>query len=223
MTEPEAGNAPAGAPRGLLALVVALAVAVMGLGAAVVALRVRVPPAPSSKVERDLQVWEGRVHTDPKDDSARVGLGIALLGAGRTADARRALEEALRLNPDNWMALFRLGLLVRESDPERATAMLARAGAAAPRSSKALPFIALGELELARGEAREARQAFEAAVADSPYLIDARVGLARALEALGDERGALEQYREAARYDPSNKQVESAIARLERGLRGDTR
>jgi Tfp pilus assembly protein PilF len=43
------------------------------------------------------------------------------------------------------------------------------------------------------------------------------VGLAKALEALGDTKGALQEYRRALQFDPGNAEIENAIHRLNAG------
>lgn len=202
-------------PKGLVAAVLLMTLAVLGLGGAVLALKLRPEAAPDTAAERNLAGWEEAVLADPKDDWAKAGLGLALLDAGRESEARRAFEDALELNRRNWVALFQLGVMVRESAPTRALTLLERAAKFAPRTSKAGPLVAAGDLLLKSGQAERAKDAYRRAIADVPFLFDAHFGLARALEALGDDEGALEQYREAARYDPSNQAAVEAIARLE--------
>ncbi len=77
--------------------------------------------------------------------------------------------------------------------------------------------MALGDLQLEEGDALNAKKAYRQAIADTPFLYDAHLGLARALEALGDEKGALQRYREAARFYPDSPEVAEAIARLQGG------
>jgi len=188
---------------------------VVGLGGTVLVLKLRPRPEPASDLQREIQRWEEAVDESPQDDWSHAGLGMALLVAGRDGDATAEFEQAVALNAKNWVALYQLGLLTRDSDPIRAEGLLEDAARYAPRTSKSAPLVALGNMALGRGDAEAARSAFRRAVADSPFLIDPHVGLARALEELGDEKGALEQYREAARYDPNNRQVNEAIDRLE--------
>jgi tetratricopeptide (TPR) repeat protein len=213
--KPEPEGAPAKVPLRLVGAVLAMTLVVLALGGAVVAIRLRPEGAPSTKAERDISMAEQQVQADPQDEWAHVGLGIALQETGRDAEAKQAFEDALALNPHNWRALFELGLIAMPTDPERAMVLLAKAAKYAPRTSRAAAFVALGDLEMQAGDFEAARKAYRGAVADIPYLFDARVGLAKALEALGDEKGALEQYQEAIRYDPGNQEVTDAIARLQ--------
>jgi tetratricopeptide (TPR) repeat protein len=203
-----------GLPRSLVTAVLVMTLVVLGLGGAVLAIKLRPEPTPTTTIERNLQAWERAVVANPKDDGARVAYGLALLDAGRTADARDAFEEALKLNAHNWAALFQLGRMATDSDPKRAVTLLAQAAKYAPATAKAGPLVAEGDLLMEAGDAAGARDAYRRAVADVPYLFDAHLGLAKALEALGDTAGALKEYQEAARFDPSNQEIAQAIARL---------
>ncbi len=200
----------------LLIATLAMTVIVFGLGAAIVVVKLR-PPA-STAIASELQDLRRAADAAPDDDWAQVGLGLAFVDAGKDAEAQAAFEQALQINDQNWAASFQLGLLLTEEDPDRAASLLEKAGKLAPDTSKAGPFIALGDLRLVLGDAEGAKRAFQRAVADVPFIFDAHFGLARALEELGDRDGALQQYREAARYDPQNEEVRQAIARLSSGV-----
>lgn len=201
----------------LVAAVLVMTLVVLGLGGAVIALKLRPEAPPATKAERDVRMWEQEIKTHPDDDWAQVGLGLALEESNRDAEARKAFEAALELNPDNWLALFRLGLQIAPNDGGRAAEMLERSAKSAPDTSKAAPYVALGDLLLDAGDYEGARKAYRGAISDVPYLFDARVGLAQTLEALGDPEGALEQYREAIKYNPGSQEVADSIARLEGG------
>jgi tetratricopeptide (TPR) repeat protein len=191
-------------PRGLLLLVLCLTVVVLVLGAAVFALQVRGAQQPATPLGRELAGWDAEIQRNGDADWAHAGRGMALLEARRGEDARRAFEEALRRNPANELATLELGLLLVREDPERAEALLADAAELAERTHRARPLVALGDLRLERGDAEGAREAFEGAVSDLPFVVDGHLGLARALEALGDVTGAEAAAARAARfsYDP---------------------
>jgi protein O-GlcNAc transferase len=202
-------------PTILAAAVALLLLLVMALGAAVLVVKLREPAVPSSTVAATVQAWQDGVVREPDSAVAHTGLGLALLRAGRPAAAQDAFERAVVLDPDDWMASFQLGLLLVEGDPDRAGSLLARAGEKAPAKSKAAPYVALGDLRLAEEDFAAARGALEAAVADGPMLVEARLGLAAALEALGDLPGARDQYQEARRYDPGNRAAAEGLGRLD--------
>jgi tetratricopeptide (TPR) repeat protein len=204
-------------PRSLVAAVLVLTLAVLGLGGAVLAVKLRPEPTPTAAVERNLERWRDAVAADPKSDTAHTGLGLALLDEGDAGDAREEFETAVHLNAKNWMAAFQLGLLLRATEPRRAEELLARASRLAPPTDRVAPLIAEGDLLIDRGDALAARRAYERAIGDSPFIIEAHTGLARALEALGDPKGALREYRRAARFAPNDTDIAEAIAGLTQG------
>jgi Tfp pilus assembly protein PilF len=200
---------------GLVTAVLALTLLVLTLGGAVVAVKLRGDATPPrTVVQGRIQQLVRAVAADPKDDVARTALGIAYAEAGQTDRAIAAFEEALQLNEENWVAAYQLGMLLSSREPDRAADLLARAAKEAPHTSKAGPFVALGDLQMRRGDPEAARDSYRRAVADVPYLLDAHLGLARALEALGDARGALREYEQAQRFDPQNPEIAQAIERL---------
>lgn len=205
-------------PRSLVVGVLLLALAVLVLGGAVLAVRLRPDSTTQSAADRELQSWQQAVADDPRSDVAQTGLGLALLDAGRTTEAQAAFEEALRLNPKNWMANFQLGLMMRESQPDRALVLLNLAAKNAQPGDKAVPLIAAGDILLERGDAASARDAYRRSIADVSYLFDSHLGLAKALEELGETKQALEEYRSAYRFAPEDAELEAAIARLKEQL-----
>lgn len=62
------------------------------------------PPAMGGGVELAVQDFEKASALDPKLDEAQLWLGIALRKAGRNAEARKAFERSLQLNPQRAFA-----------------------------------------------------------------------------------------------------------------------
>jgi tetratricopeptide (TPR) repeat protein len=214
-----ATRAEKGLPRNLLIATLAMALLVMVLGGAVLAVKLRPAGAPDTAVERDVALWQKAAAQNPTSLGVKNGLGTALFNAGRKDEAKAVFESVLKLDPKNWVAMTQLGLIVRDSDPARAMELLLKAGQEAPEGSKSASYLALGDLRLARGDAAGAKEAYSRAIRDKNILIDAHVGLARALEALKDLKGALTEYRKAAEFDPTNQSLAAAIARLEQATR----
>lgn len=208
-----------GSTSGLVAAVLALMLVVLTLGGAVLAVKLRGDATASpTSTEGRIEQLERAVAADPTDEVARTALGLAYVDAGKTERAIAAFEEVLRLNQDNWIAAYQLGLLLAGRDPDRAAELLAAAAKDAPRMSKAGPLVALGDAQMRLGDPEAAKGSYRRAVADVPYLLDAHLGLARALEALGDRAGALREYEQARRFDPGNPEIARAIE----ALRGQT-
>ena len=202
-------------PRGMIIAILLLTVVVLGLGGAVVAVKLRPESVPSGGVEREVVLWERAVEENPESSDARTGLGLALLSAGRSTEARVAFEEAIELDEENWAALLQLGLLVQEADVERAEDLMARSVRVAPASEKAAPAVAWGDLLLERGDIKAAKKAYRVAIVDAPYVIEAHVGMAKVFEALDDEAAALAEYRYAEQFSPGDPAITAEIERLE--------
>ncbi len=199
----------------LLVLIGALAILVLALGAAVLLVQLQPEDAPSTQSQRDVALWRQEVDETPDSAGAHTGLGLALLRDGDTAEARSEFEQALTLDPNTAPALLQLGLLTVESDPDTADRLIARAGETFKRTYKASAYLALGDLRMSREDLTGAREAYELAIVDSPYVMNGHLGLAKALEQLGDLDGAYEQYRRAADFDPDNEEVKAALARFD--------
>ncbi len=82
-------------------------------------------------------------------------LGLACLGAGRLADARRWFEEAARRDPSDYRAPTNLGIVLQEQgELDAALELLERVATALPYEQAVA--LRLAELRLRRGEPREA-------------------------------------------------------------------
>lgn len=204
-------------PRGLVLAVLGLTFVVLLLGGAILAMKLRPEPVPTNALERDVYSWRQATEQRPDDDQAHTGLGLALIQVGRDGEALGAFERAIEINDENWVALMQVGVLVSDDDPARATDLLARSAEFAPDGSKTLPLVAQGDLLVVAGDLEGARRAYQLAIVDSPFIVEAHLGLAKVLEQTGDPKGALQEYREAARFDPGNPDIEAAIERLEQG------
>lgn len=200
--------------RSLVAAVLVLTLGVLALGGAVIIVKLRPDPLPTTHVQRGLQQWRDAVSQDPESAIAHTGLGLALLDAGEKQQAADEFEAAVRLDDHAWMAAFQLGMLTTPSDPEHAIELLARAARFAPETSKAAPLVAEGDILLSLEAFERARRVFQRAIVDAPFILEAHGGLGQALEALGDTDGALAQYEEALRFDPDNAELLEAVERL---------
>jgi len=132
-------------------------------------------------------------HAAPEGAAAALAERARLLfEAGRGADARRDLEEALRRDSRNLDALAALGdLAVREGDDARSVDLWGRWLEAAPQGADLLPALAA----LARGCAAVGKSS--AALAHAQRWVDLAPG-ADSLDALARAASAAEQPRAAA-------------------------
>jgi tetratricopeptide (TPR) repeat protein len=201
-------------PKGLVAGVLVLALAVLGLGGAVVALKLRPEPLPQDATSRTVALWQQQVDANPEDPLLQTGLGLALVAAGRDDEAKTAFEAAIALDDTAWLPKFRLGLLVKDDDPARALELIGDGAKLAPDEDKAAPFVAKADLLMAQGDTEGAIVAYRRSIVYSPFVFEAHYGLGKAYEAVGKDKAARKQYREALRFDPNNQEVADAIERV---------
>ena len=62
------------------------------------------PPAFGGGVDQAIKDFQKAIELDPKSDDAYLWLGVALRKANRNADARKALQKSLELNPNRVWA-----------------------------------------------------------------------------------------------------------------------
>lgn len=109
---------------------------------------------------------------------------VAAHRAGRLAEARRLYDQILAAHPAHGWANYFRGVLAQEagdSEPARAYLVNAcRAPDAAPQF-----HLALGNLELTRGDAEAAAARFHSAIAARPDFAAAHTGMSLALKHLG--------------------------------------
>jgi len=145
-----------------------------------------------------------RPRPDPKERIAAlpaIDRGRAALAAGRGDEARRAFEEALRLDPDNLIAFNDLGLIaLRSGDTARAEGYF-REGLRRDRDAEGLANnlgLALGGL----ARYAEAERAFRRALAVRPGFTAARFNLAVMLQRQGAHRRALGELERVRSEEP---------------------
>lgn len=136
-----------------------------------------------------------RIRTDYAD--AHGNLANLLSGSGRLDEARWQFEIALRLRPGDAATRFSYAMLLgrtshyEEAQRELEASLRADAGFADAHE-------VLGDLLMAKGQTREAASHYRAAIRIRPDS-RAHLGLAEALAAAGDVRGAIPHLEQAAR------------------------
>jgi tetratricopeptide (TPR) repeat protein len=125
----------------------------------------------------------------------------------------RAVAAALRLEPDNWLAvLHRAQASERREQWELAVADYRTVLAADPASPEA--HLGLARVARRQGDAAAARSAAEAALASTPAHVGALALLAElALEA-GDREGAAARYAEVVQASPRDRAARLVLAKL---------
>lgn len=159
-----------------------------------------------------ISIWEDNVWSQPDDPMSHYNLGVALLDAGRAAEAIRSFDTALRLEPDHTMALDNLGMAYeRLGRPQDALAPLEEALRIDPNDEVA--HNNLGSVLIGLGRAREAIAHVERALVlmhDRPKAI-VYVNLGRALAATGRQKEALARFEEAGRLASDDPDAQSML------------
>lgn len=137
------------------------------------------------------------------------GLGLLYANARRAQDAVRAFRAALERDPRDPEIQYELGSLLEGDEARR----LLR-GAVAGRPDMARAQTALGELELAAGNAEAAKTAFEAALEAHARDAAALAGLGQIALLAGDHEGAMARFNEALEVVPNNPHVVYLIGKL---------
>lgn len=145
---------------------------------------------------------------------------VAALQRGDGAEAERTCRRILAARPDNFEALYLLGLAAGQGRrPREAADWFARAAALQPRhyDVRYNRGVALGEL----GQHAEAIAEYEHALALDPAKADAHYNRGACLDALGQTEEALEAYGRAVALMPGHVEAHHnravALARLGRG------
>ena len=132
---------------------------------------------------------------------AHTALGRLERSEGRVEDAKRHLEEALRIRPELVLARVELGnVLVVEGDLEGAAALQEDVLADRPGSSAA--HHALGLIRLRQDLPGQAALHFERSVALRPGFAEAHSNLGVAYRRLGRDEDAIRQFRRALQLRP---------------------
>ena len=166
-----------------------------------------------------IALWSDTVAKAPANARAQNNLGVALLDAGRTSEARAAFARAVEIQPHHAFALHNLGtVLLQEGRNEEAAGAFRRAVAASPDSAES--YMGLGVALTQLNRSTEAEPIFEKALRIDADLVDAGIQLARLRRGAGREADAIALLRDSVTRHP-----ELADAHYELGIslekRGD--
>jgi predicted O-linked N-acetylglucosamine transferase (SPINDLY family) len=143
---------------------------------------------------------------------AHAVLGRVLLLGGRIDEAREALGQALRLDPEDRIALLEDALLARrEGRPERAESNFRRLVARHP--DQPVFLAAFAQLLVDLGRPAEAIALADRALAIDPRHAEAQMVLADAAHAKGEHAAALARWRALAAAMPGNVRCRIGVAR----------
>jgi tetratricopeptide (TPR) repeat protein len=144
-------------------------------------------------------------------------LAEVLDAAGRRTEAKQVYEAALKVDQNNPVALNNLAFLMAENNGDLDDAL-----AKAQRAKQLLPNLAeisdtLGWIYLKKNLSDNAVEIFKDLVSKQPNQSTFHFHLAMALSQKGDKSRALEQLKEALKYNPSKEEkdkIQQMIVRL---------
>jgi tetratricopeptide (TPR) repeat protein len=118
-------------------------------------------------LQASLPLYEESVRTYPRNARTRVLLGSNYLALNRYDDARAQFDEALRLDPDNWLALgLRAKLALRDEDRALARELYGKLARVRPTDPEV--WAGLGYVTLREGDREGALEAFRRAAGLRP-------------------------------------------------------
>ena len=139
----------------------------------------------------------------PDSEPVLDALAITLDGAGRLNEARSVYEALIRMDPNNAVALNNLAYLMVETSLDSDTAL-----SYAQRAKQLLPNMpevsdTLGWIYLKKSQADLAVTTFQELIAKAPGHSTFHYHLAMAYKMKGDKTRAIQELREALKYNPS--------------------
>jgi tetratricopeptide (TPR) repeat protein len=150
----------------------------------------------------------------PVNSTVGVELALALAAAGRKQDAKDAYEQAIKLNPQDGVALNNLAFLIAESgsgDLDQALTYAQRAKQVFPNLTEVSDT--LGWIYLKKNMSDNAMDIFQGLVNQKPENSTYRYHLGMALAQKGDKPRAIRELQQALRSNPS-KDEENKIKDL---------
>ncbi len=154
---------------------------------------------------------------DPKDKIEEQNLfhtAMQAQGDDRPGQARQALNEVLKLDPQSWLALRQLGELeLQAGDYANAAGHLKKARSLRPGD----PAIAFeeGEAFEKMGDLTKAREALETSLTLAPSQVPARLLLGRIYLGLRDAEAAEDQFEAALLLEPNSLNAQVGLAKAQ--------
>jgi Flp pilus assembly protein TadD len=158
-------------------------------------------------------LWGHAVEVTSNNSQAHNNLGVSLQLRGRNTEARKELEEAVRLCPGNSRYQGNYGAwLAMEKKYDEALPYFEEAVRLDPNSP--LLQTNLGSVLVQLGRVSEAIPHFRAAVQRQPGYSEARLNLGVALKMQGAYTEALQQFQEVLRQQPQDALVRYHLAQV---------
>jgi tetratricopeptide (TPR) repeat protein len=155
--------------------------------------------------------------TLPDNPFVLATLGLVLDGASRKPEAKQFYEATLKVDPDNPIVLNNLAYLLAETGGDLNDALTKAQRAKQIRPDFPEISDTLGWIYLKKGLADNAIDVFKELVAKEPHHATYRFHLGMAYSQKGDKTKAMEQLKEALKFNPSSEEkgkIEQLITKL---------
>lgn len=158
------------------------------------------------------QLYQRAVALNPKGTQARSALALSDISEGRLDQGLRALQQLAKTTDSAQVDLLLFGANLQARRFDDAAAAIAQLEQRQPDS--ALAAFLSGQLAVARGEAGQARQAFESALKREPSQLGAVVALGALDVQAGRSDAALARYQSFVERVPRAMEAELAIVAI---------
>lgn len=167
-----------------------------------------------TKLEKDLQDWEGYVDENPDDPLGWANLGAIYLEMGDTDKAIEELQTAVALAPEGYTYRYKLGQAYRaaERTPEAIDTMK-QAVDNFPPGERALITFELAEIFWETEDLASAKDYVQQSIKVDATIWNSRYLLGQILEKEGDQGGARSEYEAAAKFS-NDPVIQQALERV---------
>jgi tetratricopeptide (TPR) repeat protein len=143
---------------------------------------------------------------------AKARLAVLDYTEGRAAEAHKTLDEVLKREPKNAIALvLKAKLLATERQFDQAL-KFAKAAEAANPAAAAEPQLIEAQIYMDRGQVEEAQAGFRNVLTSQPQSVAAQLALARLQSVLGNRDAAVQFAKQAAALAPGNAETRLTLA-----------
>lgn len=194
-----------------------MVVAIALLAGALVFLLVSGPlfsDGPTTDIERDYQLLVKGLAENPKDPAVLMSLAEVEYELGRTEDALKHAELALKYAEDGPYYNLRFAtLMVREGELDRAVKSLEKEIELA-EGADAEPYFLLAQVKSEQKEHDEAIELMQEGLGIEPNAADMRIVLGEIYERAGKTELAIGQFRAALKFLPDEQRAIDGLQRL---------
>ena len=160
----------------------------------------------NQEFDKALAVATRMTQSSPGDPSGFNFQGAAYLGKKDTANARKSFEKALKLNPDDAIALTNLGQIdILQKDTVAARKRFQAVLSKTPNDVPAM--LGMAQLEILKGDSKAMFTWFEKAKAARPEAVDPRLNIAAYHMRRSNFKQAIQELTEAKRVIPGNADI----------------